>query len=267
MDDFYEFLKTYQLTLITSLIIIGLTVLLSVILSFIFNRIIKKQKNKRSITVTKLIRSIIKYTITIIVFIVLLGVWGVNIMPIVTGVGILGLVIGLGAQTLIKDLIAGIAIVFDNFYDIGEVVEIKGFKGTVLEVGLKSTRIVNWKGQVKIFSNGEITEVINFSRNPSIGVVEFEVAYQEDINKIYKIIEDGLKPLRDLYPQIIEGPSIKGISSFNNIVKMSITVKTQTEQHYDVERGIRKLLKEIFEQHKIAMPYTNVIFYESKNTN
>src|SRR5690606_9304359 len=128
-------------SLIATLIIIGVAVTLVIVLSFIFGRIIKKQKSKKAITITRLIRSIVRYIIAIVVVISLLGVWGVDIMSIVTGVGVLGLVIGLGAQSLIKDLIAGISIVFDNIFQIDEVVEIKGFKGRVTEIGLKSTRL------------------------------------------------------------------------------------------------------------------------------
>lgn len=94
-----------------------------------------------------MIQSIFRYTVSIIIIIIILDVWGVNIMPVLAGAGILGLAIGFGAQSLIKDLIAGMAIVFENYYDIDDVIEINGFKGRVEELGLKSTRIVNWKGK------------------------------------------------------------------------------------------------------------------------
>jgi len=241
------------------------TIVLTFIITFIFNRIIKRQKNKRTVTITRLIRSLIRYTLAIVVFITILGVWGVDIMPIVTGVGVLGLVIGLGAQTLIKDLIAGVAIVFDNFYDVDEVVEINGFKGKVLEIGLKSTRLENWKGEIKVISNGEILEIINYSRNPSVGVVEFDIAYQEDINRVFKLIEENLENLKEIYPQIIEGPNIVGIIDVGNSVKIRITVKTISEQHYAVERGIRKYLKEVFEEHQIEMPFSKNIIYDRQS--
>jgi small conductance mechanosensitive channel len=266
MDKLKEFFKIYKNPLIITLIIVGTSILLILILTFIFNRIIKRQKNKRAITVTRLIRSILRYLVVIIVIIALLGVWGVDIMPIITGVGIAGLVIGLGAQTLIKDLIAGIAIVFDDFYEIDDVVEINGFKGKVIDIGLKSTRLQNWKGEIKIISNGDITEVINFSRNPSVGVVDIEIAYQENINMVFKLIEDNLEQIKEEYPQIIEGPNIIGIIDVGNAVTIRITAKTASEQHYAVERGIRKYLKELFEANDIEMPFNKTIIYDEKST-
>lgn len=267
MDKIRVFFETNKNPVIATLVIVGISILLVIVLSFILSRLIKKQKSKKAITVTKLIGSIVRYTISIVLIVVLLGIWGVDIMPIVTGVGVLGLVIGLGAQSLIRDLIAGISIVFDNFYEIDDVVEIKGFKGRVLEIGLKSTRLQNWKGEIKIFSNGEITEVINFSRNPSIGVVEVDVAYQENLNNILKIIEDSLENIREAFPQIIEGPNILGVVNFNNAVTIRITVKTASEQHYAVERGIRKHLKELFEENNIKMPFNKTIIYDEQSTN
>lgn len=262
---FQNFINNNVPKLITTAIILVVTIVLTFIITFIFNRIIKRQKNKRTVTITRLIRSLIRYTLAIVVFITILGVWGVDIMPIVTGVGVLGLVIGLGAQTLIKDLIAGVAIVFDNFYDVDEVVEINGFKGKVLEIGLKSTRLENWKGEIKVISNGEILEIINYSRNPSVGVVEFDIAYQENINRVFKLIEENLENLKEIYPQIIEGPNIVGIIDVGNSVKIRITVKTISEQHYAVERGIRKYLKEVFEEHQIEMPFSKNIIYDRQS--
>lgn len=264
---FENLINIYQTSIILTLIILGVAILFVAVLSFIFSRLIKKQKNKKAITVTRLIRSIIRYSITIIVIIAILGVWGVDIMPIVTGVGVLGLVLGLGAQTLIKDLISGISIVFDNFFEIDDVVDIKGFKGKVLEIGLKSTRIENWKGEIKIFSNSEITEAVNFSKNPSIGVVDIDIAYQENINRILKLIEDKLENIHEYFPQIIEGPNIIGIVNVSNSVTIRITVKTASEQHYAVERGIRKYLKELFEQNKIEMPFNKTIVYDKQSAN
>lgn len=264
---FENLINIYQTSIILTLIILGVAILFVAVLSFIFSRLIRKQKNKKAITVTRLIRSIIRYSITIIVIIAILGVWGVDIMPIVTGVGVLGLVLGLGAQTLIKDLISGISIVFDNFFEIDDVVDIKGFKGKVLEIGLKSTRIENWKGEIKIFSNSEITEAVNFSKNPSIGVVDIDIAYQENINRILKLIEDKLENIHEYFPQIIEGPNIIGIVNVSNSVTIRITVKTASEQHYAVERGIRKYLKELFEQNKIEMPFNKTIVYDKQSAN
>lgn len=268
MDELRAFIVENSKNLITTLVIIGLSILIFLILSFVFNRLIKRQKNKRTITITKLLRSIIRYTITIIVIVVLIGVWEiVDIMPIITGVGVLGLVIGLGAQSLIKDLIAGISIVFDNYYEIDDIVEIKGFKGKVLEVGLKSTRLQNWKGEVKIFSNGDIIDVINFSKNPSVGVVDVDVAYQEDIDRVLKLIDEDLANIKETFPQIIEGPNIIGLVDIGNTVTIRITVKTVSEEHYAVERGIRKYLKELFEKNKIKMPFTKTIIYDGETSN
>lgn len=267
MDKFLDFITNNKNRLITSSITLVVIVIFIFVFSFSFGRFIKRQKSKRVITIAKLVNSIVRYTCAIVLFLAVLGIWGVDILPILQGIGVIGIIIGLGAQSLIKDLIAGISIVFDNYYDIDEVVEINGFKGRVLEVGLKSTRLVNWKGEIRVVSNGEITSVTNFSRNPSVGVVEIEIAYQEKINEVIHLIEENIISIKDLYPQIIEGPSILGVMGIGNNVKITITVKTISEQHYTVVRGINKFLKELFEANNIQMPYQKHIIYDEESIN
>ncbi|HOH18364.1 MAG TPA: mechanosensitive ion channel, partial [Bacilli bacterium] len=177
MEQIKQFLIDEATKVITTAILIGGTIIVFIIIGLIVGRFIRrhKQKRRRAVTLAKMIQSIFRYTVSIIIIIIILDVWDVNIMPVLAGAGILGLAIGFGAQSLIKDLIAGMAIVFENYYDIDDVIEINGFKGRVEELGLKSTRIVNWKGEVKTFFNGDIKDVVNYSKNPSTGIVDIEV--------------------------------------------------------------------------------------------
>lgn len=244
----------------------GIVIIFVIIILFI-NRFtlgklerLKMEKRKRASTVAKLLQSIVKYIAVILSIIIILGIWNFNIGPVLAGAGIIGLAVGFGAQSIIKDLFSGISIVFDNYYDVGDVIEIKGFKGTVIEVGLKSTKIVNWLGDVKIFSNGDITEVTNFSKNPSLGVVEINVAYEENIDKVISLLEENLIHIKETFPQVIEGPNVVGVVSLApNSVVIRITVTTLAEEHYSVERGIRKYVKELFNQNHIEIPYPRVV--------
>ncbi|MCK5732104.1 MAG: mechanosensitive ion channel, partial [Tenericutes bacterium] len=99
---------------------------------------------KRMTTMLKVVKSIVKYTIEIVAVLIILALWGVDILPAIAGLGILGLVVGLGAQSMINDFIAGFFIIFEHHFDVGDIIEINGFKGEVIDIGLKSTRIRNW---------------------------------------------------------------------------------------------------------------------------
>jgi small conductance mechanosensitive channel len=254
----------------TSLIWTGSIILVLIIILFISNiiasRFLKHNKRKRLITITRLIQSIVRYSLLIAAIIAILAAWHVDIMPLLAGAGIIGLIVGLGAQQLIRDLLAGISIVVENYYDVDDVIEIKGFKGKVVEIGLRSTRIVGWRGDLKIFANGDITEVVNFSKNPTIGLVEIKLAYSEDLNRVLSLIDENLYKIRDSFPQIIEGPNIVGLVSLgDNGQTIRITVKTISEQHYEVERAIYKLAKEIFKNNGIEISYQRTVIYDEKH--
>ncbi len=265
MDKFLNWIKEQTKPLIISGIIILVILFIIFILNLVINRFIKKHKRKRAVTVARLLQSIIRYTVILIGIIAIIGTWGVDVKPILAGAGIIGIAVGFGAQALIRDLLAGMSIVFENHYDVDDVVEIKGFKGRVTEVGLRSTRIQGWRGDVKIIANGDITEVINYSKNPTIGVVEIDIDYQENLEHLLDLLEKRITKLKDIFPQILEGPTVVGIVKMGiSSQTIRITAKTVSEEHYAVERGIYKFVKELFEEFNIKGPYQRMVVYNDK---
>lgn len=215
---------------------------------------------KRKKTIAKVTLSIIRYTVGLLTILIVLAIWGVNVVPALAGLGIMGLVIGLGAQKFINDLIAGFFIIFEQHFDVGDTVEVKGFKGQVSDIGLKTTRIRNWKGDVMILANGEITNMINYSRNPSIAVVEFGIAYEENIQSVMEILNKELQVLKTMFPQIVEDPTVVGVTALDaSQVTLRAIAKTENEQHYAVERGMRKLIKEILNANNIEIPFPQIV--------
>ncbi|MFA5290029.1 MAG: mechanosensitive ion channel family protein [Candidatus Izemoplasmatales bacterium] len=221
---------------------------------------------KRKKTLAKVTHSIIKYIVGILEILIILSMWGVNIVPALAGLGIMGLVIGLGAQKFINDLIAGVFIIFEQHFDVGDIIEVGGFKGEVTDIGLKTTRIRNWRGEVKILANGSITNVSNFSRNPSIAIVDFGIAYHENVNNTIQLLQRELPKIREELPQIIDDPQVVGVINLgSSSVDIRVTVKTLTEQHYGVERQMRRIIKNILDENHIEIPFPQVVVHEPKN--
>lgn len=221
---------------------------------------------KRRKTITKVTYSIINYAIAIISIIVILAIWGVNVIPALAGLGIVGLVVGLGAQKFIQDLIAGFFIIFEHHFDVGDVIEVSGFKGTVIDIGLKTTKIRNWKGDIRIFNNGEVNTLINYSKNPSVAVVEFSIAYQEDIDSTIQILNASFPSFRERYKEILlEDPTVTGVIALSaNGVDLRVTVKTLNEQQYGIERALRKYIKETLDRNKIEIPLPQIVVNQAK---
>jgi len=220
---------------------------------------------RRKKTIAKVTKSIIKYALGILGITVVLSIWDVNVTPILAGVGAIGLIIGLGAQKFINDLISGFFIIFEHHFDVGDKIEVKGFKGDVIDIGLKTTKIRNWRGEVKILSNGDITDITNFSMSESIAVVEFGIAYKEDIARTTQILNQELPKLRTTVEEIIEDPQVLGVIDLaNSSVNMRVIAKTLNEKHYAVERILRQRIKEILDENKIEIPFPQVVVHGVK---
>ncbi|HOH68787.1 MAG TPA: mechanosensitive ion channel, partial [Bacilli bacterium] len=174
---------------------------------------------------------------------------------------IVGLVVGLGAQKFIQDLIAGFFIIFEHHYDVGDVIEVGGFKGTVVDIGLKTTRLRNWRGEIKILNNGEVNTLVNHSKNPSVAVVLFAISYEEDIDRTTEVLKAVFPSFRKQYADVlIEDPEVSGVMNLGaSSVEMRVTVKTLNEQHYGIERALRKLIKETLDANNIKIPLPQIV--------
>lgn len=253
---------------VSSLLVIFFALLIMRIAKMSLLNVGKKESpmKKRKQTIAKVVNSIIKYIVSIVAILVVLAIWGVNVAPALAGLGILGLVIGLGAQKFINDLISGFFIVFEHHFDVGGKIEVQGFKGDVVDIGLKTTRIRNWKGDTKIVSNGEISTLINYSRHFSVAIVEFGIAYQEDAQTTIDLLNAELPKVRADYPMIIEDPQVLGVIELaNSSVNLRVIAKTLPEQHYAVEREIRKRIKKLLDDNDIEIPFPQVVVNQPKN--
>ena len=137
----------------------------------------------RGETIGHLLLSIVKYGGSITALFYCLYLFGVDSPNLLASAGILSLVIGLGAQSLIKDIIAGIFIVFEGEFRVGDIVTINGFRGTVTDIGLRTTKI-SGGGNVKIFNNSEISGVLNMTKETSVAAATIGLEYGQDINVV-----------------------------------------------------------------------------------
>jgi len=256
-------------SIITTILIIVATGFIIKVFKLIVKRsqnAIKTSNEKRKHTIIKITSSIVNYTVKIIALLLILAVWGVNVLPALAGLGILGLVVGLGAQDLIKDIIAGFFIVFEKHFDVGDMIEVNGFKGEVVDIGLKTTRVMNWKKDVKIFNNASVHNAINYSLTESLAIVEFGIAYDADVDKALELLKEELPKTREVIPELIEDPVCVGVIALaDSSVNMRVVAKTQTETHYGVERALRKEIKKILDGHGIEIPFPQRVIHYAKD--
>ena len=220
---------------------------------------------KKLLTVKSLSKNIIKYMLYIFTFLAILTVYGINISTFLAGFGIAGLVVGLALQDFAKDIIAGVTIIVENQYAVGDTVTINGFKGEVVAVGLKTTKIKNYDGEILILANRNATEVINHSLKDSLAIVYVDVAYEEDNDRVEEAINDELAKLSTELGYLLEPIRLVGIQDLTaSSVKYRIEVRTEPMKHFITERAIRKALKQRLDKEKIKIPYTQIEVHNGK---
>lgn len=249
--------------IIKIIICITISYVINETIKIMVNKQIERQKKQKQKTITNLLLNITKYIIIIITLLIILSIFGINITSLLAGVGLLGMVIGLAFQDLIKDVISGISIVLEDQYDIGDLVEINGFMGTVIDLSIRSTKIKNIRGEVKIASNSQITEVINYSKyNPTI-IVSIPISYEIDNKKVDKVINNIIKSAEKNIKEIKDNIEIMGLDKFeDSYQKYNIKINTKKGEQFSVKRKVNRIIKEEFDKEKIEIPY-NVI--EVKN--
>lgn len=212
---------------------------------------------RRRQTFIGLMQSIIKYTVYFCVCMMVLSDLGMDPTPILAGAGIVGLTVGLGAQTIVADLMNGIFLLFEDQILNGDYVRIDDTEGTVDEITPRVTRIRDRYGRLHIMRNGEIKNVINYSRGWTLAVVEVNIAFEADLRKTLQVINETGAQLPELLPgKAIEVPKVMGIESIDeSSLRVRIEVKVSPGCHYEVKRMLHMLLVENFKAYKLELPY------------
>ncbi len=252
-----------------------LTVILVFIIYFIINISInykinnlnpKSRSYNRNKTLLSLVRSASIYFLIISEVIVILIFAGVNVTAIFAGAGLFGIALGFGAQSLVKDFISGIFVLTEQQYEVGDVIEINGFKGEVISLGFKTTVLKNWMGDVFIIGNGSVVSVINHTKENSVAIIHAQVDKSTSIDLVRKLVENELSDVCLANRDIVDKPIFRGVSDLKlNSVEILITVETKPECQYNVERQLRADLLEVFAKNNIKLAMTEIKFRGNKD--
>ena len=214
----------------------------------------KKQHLQRANTIRIVIINVIKYSVVVVVLLAILANFGVNVKSIVAGLGITTAILGLAFQDLAKDLIAGIAIITENQFEVGDIIEYDGFMGEVIFLGLKTTRIKDYRGAVKIIANHKLDTVINYSLNNYLAIVDIGVAYDEDPDKVAKDLEEIKEELNGKVPNATGDIQVWGLDDFEDSnMKYRVVVETKSQEHYGAQRFLRSEIKKRLDKRNIKV--------------
>lgn len=263
-QGFLKYVIDKDIHLIIIYIVMGF-IIYHIIKSFM-DRQTKKIKNNHQKTMHKLLQNIVKYVIIILVLIAVLNILGINVTSIVAGVGIASIVVGLALQDVMTDILSGISIVLEDQFDVGDYVSINGFEGTVLELGLKSTKIKNYENTVRIISNRKISEVTNYSKdNPKI-TIDIPISYDVDNKKADKVINNIIKKIEKNVESQKDPVELLGLQKFNDSsISYRILVSVKVNEQFTAKRQINRIIKEEFDKEGISVPFNIIEVRNGKN--
>ena len=248
--------------LVSAMRIITIALLILTIVLFILKTLFRK--TNRQITVIRLVSNIIRVITFVVIIIMVLAIWGVNTTALITGAGVLTLVIGLGMQSLISDVVAGLFIVFENEFNEGDIITVDGFRGTVVEIGIRTTRL-EALGNIKIINNSDIRGVLNQTLKPSTALSTIDIEYGDSLPRVEAIIAEKLPSVK--VDGVIGEIAYDGVTNLGaSGVTLRFSAKCLENDIYSVQRAMNGELKKMFDDNGIGIPFPQVVVHTADDT-
>ena len=219
----------------------------------------------RGETVCRMIRSFAKYISVIAMMYYCFALFGVDTKTLLASAGILSLVIGLGAKELVSDILAGLFIIFEGEFRVGDIVTVGDWRGTVQEIGVRTTKIMDPGQNVKIISNSNVSGVINMTRKNSYTFCDVGIEYGESLERVENILAKELPSIKKRLPSIKDGPFYKGVVSLgDNSVNIRIMAQCAESDRAQLGRDLNREMKLLFDKYDINIPFPQVVLNQPK---
>lgn len=219
-----------------------------------------RPKSHRGRTLITLFRSLTQYAAALLILCWGLSILGVNVSTIVASVGILALIVGFGAESLIADVITGLFMLFENQCNVGDIVEVGGFRGTVQRIGIRTTCVMDTGGNVKIINNSEMKNILNRSDKASFAVCDIGIPYETDLPKLEAKLPELMEAVFTAHPETMRtAPSYLGVQSLDSsAVVLRFVAEVSEEKIYSTQRLLNRELLLGFRRLGVECPFPQV---------
>jgi small conductance mechanosensitive channel len=252
--------KSFNIFALTSC---GMLLLVIFVLTSVFKYVVNrltKSMGARAETVGHLLESFVRYGGMIAGIFFSLYLLGLNAGSLLASAGILSIVVGLGAQSLISDILAGMFIVFEGEFRVGDIVTVGEFRGQVLEIGLRTTKIEDITQNIKIFNNSSITGVLNMTKEASYAFCEVGIEYGESIENVENVLKEEFPKIRKKLPAISDGPFYQGVTMLgDSSVNIRIMALCAEKDRMQLVRDLNREIYIAFARHNINIPFPQVV--------
>ncbi|MDP4096452.1 mechanosensitive ion channel family protein [Paenibacillus sp. P96] len=204
---------------------------------------------RRMTTIGELLKNVISVTFNFIFILLVLSQMGIELAPLIAGAGVIGLAVGFGAQSLVKDVITGFFIIFEDQFGVGDVIQTGTFKGTVEVIGLRTTRLVSWQGEVYIIPNGLITTVTNFSMTNALAVVDIPIKTEKSLKEAIQLVKKAVEGIQERNYKVTAPPDVLGVQSMTiSEYVIRVVAECRPNTNAIVQREIQTEVRKAFEE-------------------
>ncbi len=224
------------------------------------------RKTGRQETLRRMFMNALRYALVIVGIIWGLMIFGVDTGAIFASVGIVTLVVSLSAESLFADMFTGIFILVEDQYHVGDIISIDGFRGRVVSLGIRTTRIEDDGGNVKIINNADIRNVMNLSNKVSFSICDISMSYGESIERAEAVIAEAMPKIQAKYPDIFEhGLQYSGVQALSaSSVDLRVVARVSEANIYRGRRLLNREMKLAFDEAGIEIPFPQLVVHKAE---
>lgn len=260
VSNFAKEQKIVLSNIIWSVVVWFLAILVLRIIHVFIGRILRNRQlrsrlidDRRAKTLVTLLNSIARYIVYFLAIITILDKFGLPVTSFLTAAGIGGVALAFGAQSLVRDIITGFFLIFEDQYAVGDLVTIAGVTGTVEEMTLRVTKVRDPGGQLHIVPNGKVEQVTNHMGSSMRAMIDIPISNDTDLQKTEEVLQEVFKKFVKDFPELVEAPKLLGVENLSRReVVLRILARTAPMAQWDVERELRKRVKMAFDQTGIS---------------
>lgn len=256
----------------TILLLVGSAVVIWELVSAFIERALTRHaaeegglQSTRVLTLLPLFRNVVRIVLVVMVTLIVLSELGLDIGPLIAGAGVVGLAVGFGAQTLVKDFITGAFILMENSLAVGDWVDLGSHSGSVEAMTIRTVTLRDLKGTVHVIPFGDVTSVLNYNRDFGFSVVDIGVAYRENVDEVFKVLErvgEEMQADETYGPLIIEPLQVMGLNNLSDSsVDIRVRLKTKAMMQWGVRRELLRRTKKAFDEQGIEIPFPHRTLY------
>lgn len=264
VEDIVSIIRLNWISIFKIIVIVIVLALLYNIVKLILTKF--KPESGKGKSLYSLLNSFTIYAFTLIGLIWCLAAIGVNISTIFASIGIVALIVGFAAESLIEDVITGLFLLFENEFNIGDIIEYNGFRGTVTKIGIRITCITDAGGNVKMANNSDIRNVLNKSKSLSAAVVDVPISYAADLKNAEIVLKGILAELPKKYPDVFgKVPAYLGVQALDaSSVNLRISANVSEDKIFQAVRLMNREVKLGMDKANVEIPFQQVVVHQAK---